>query len=329
MDDSLAYFCNKYCPEQPEKHVGWFDMDDPVVATYVNAIGRAMVISQLVSLDENLGRIFQRLRELELYDDSTIIFTTDNGANVATYGSNGKLRGIKGFATFGGVQTPTVIKSAGMAANSVFEGMFHITDWYSTLASIAGIDSVSRDRETDSIDQHEALKRGESVRPETMLHYDPFSYADVGLSPYISSPYGAIQVGKWNLVGGMPRITEFPPMWYSFVDNNLDEFVAEIVNRDEHWSVDPRNDGTSWWLCNVEEDPYQTRNLLRPEYFDDEIKAIYDELREKIEYYRDHHVADPLGERDPNGYPMCVPRNATDPVSCLWTPGWCDNEGYY
>ena len=128
--------------------------------------------------------------------------------------SDGKLRGIKGFATFGGVQTPTVIKSKGIAANSVFEGMFHITDWYSTLASIARLDLVrGRDGEVDSIDQHEALRKGESVRHETMLHYDPFSYADVGLSPYISSPYGAIQVGKWNLVGGMPRITEFPPMW--------------------------------------------------------------------------------------------------------------------
>ena len=49
VEDSLTFFCKKYCPEQPEKQVGWFDMDDPLVSNYVNAIGRAMVISQVHS----------------------------------------------------------------------------------------------------------------------------------------------------------------------------------------------------------------------------------------------------------------------------------------
>ena len=89
-----------------------------------------------------------------------------------------------------------------------------------------------------------------------MLHYDPFSYADLGLSPYISSPYGAIQgffrifdvffffiffqVGKWNVVGGMPNVTQFPPMWYEFADRpDLHDFVKDIVELDEHWAADP------------------------------------------------------------------------------------------
>ena len=88
-----------------------------------------------------------------------------------------------------------------------------------------------------------------------MLHYDPFSYADLGLSPYISSPYGAIQgfqdflnfifnfgflVGKWNVVGGMPNVTQFPPMWYEFADRpDLHDFVKDIVELDEHWGADP------------------------------------------------------------------------------------------
>ena len=55
----------------------------------------------------------------------------------------------------GGVQTPTVIKSAGIEAGSTFDGIFHITDWFATFGNIAG---YKPEGETDSIDQLEALK---------------------------------------------------------------------------------------------------------------------------------------------------------------------------
>ena len=55
----------------------------------------------------------------------------------------------------GGVQTPTVIKSAGIQAGSTFDGIFHITDWFATFGNIAG---YKPEGETDSIDQLEALK---------------------------------------------------------------------------------------------------------------------------------------------------------------------------
>ena len=63
-------------------------MSDPEVEYYINSIGRSVFIAQLVSLDQNLGRLFNKLKEANLYDDSTIVFTTDNGANVATYGTS-------------------------------------------------------------------------------------------------------------------------------------------------------------------------------------------------------------------------------------------------
>ena len=43
---------------------------------------------KLISLDENIGKLFDKLKAENLYDDSIIIFTTDNGANIATYGSS-------------------------------------------------------------------------------------------------------------------------------------------------------------------------------------------------------------------------------------------------
>ena len=48
------------------------------------------------------------------------------------------------------------------------------------------------------------------------------------------------KVGKWNVVGGMPNVTQFPPMWYEFADRpDLHDFVKDIVDLDEHWAADP------------------------------------------------------------------------------------------
>jgi len=325
VDNSLDRICNQYCPETEADDVGWFNMKDPEVAKYINGVGRSILISQLISLDQNIGRIFDKLQELDMYEDSTIIFTTDNGGNIGTYSSNDKLRGLKGYGMYGGVQTPTVIKSAGIKRNSTFEGIFHITDWLATFSELAEYE-VSNN--ADSINQLEALKNGKSIREEVMIHYDPFSYDDNGLSPYTTAPYGAIQVGKWNLVGGQPNTKPFPPLWYATVDNGLEDFVRDTIAMDEWDEADPRDEGQSWWLFNVDTDPYQTTNLLGPKFINEEYTQIYNDLRIKIEDYAKNSVADPIATRDGRGYPICVPRDSKDQSDCFWTPGWCDNNGY-
>ena len=73
------------------KYAGWFNMEDPAVAKYVNGVGRSVYIAQLMSLDENLGKVFEKLKNLGLYEDSTIVFTTDNGGNIVTYASSKSL----------------------------------------------------------------------------------------------------------------------------------------------------------------------------------------------------------------------------------------------
>ena len=137
---------------------------------------------------------------------------------------DGKLRGFKGFGFFGGVQTPTLIKSPGLEAGGHFTGLFHITDWFSTLLNLASINRTT----DDSFDQFDSLKfGGQGIRREVMIHYDPFSYEDLALAPYPTAPYGSIQVDQWSLVGGMPFSPKFPPMWYSFIDDENEGTVNQ------------------------------------------------------------------------------------------------------
>ena len=84
-----------------------------------------------------------------------------------------RLRGMKGWGLSGGVVTPTVIKAPDVVQGSTFDGIFHITDWFTTLANQALETPVESE---DSIDHYQALCENEPVRDDLMIHVDLFRY---------------------------------------------------------------------------------------------------------------------------------------------------------
>jgi arylsulfatase A-like enzyme len=57
-------------------------------------------------MDENIGRIFNKLQELELEDNTLVLFCSDNGAT--NVGSNGVLNGFKTSLWEGGHRVPAI-----------------------------------------------------------------------------------------------------------------------------------------------------------------------------------------------------------------------------
>ena len=47
IDQNAAQACLEVCSELDARETGWFDMENEQVAEYVNAVGRALVISQV------------------------------------------------------------------------------------------------------------------------------------------------------------------------------------------------------------------------------------------------------------------------------------------
>jgi arylsulfatase A-like enzyme len=67
--------------------------------------GRALNAAMTWSIDENVGKILQKLQDLKLLDNTLIIFTNDNGGQVnASYADNYPLRGMKGDVYEGGIR---------------------------------------------------------------------------------------------------------------------------------------------------------------------------------------------------------------------------------
>jgi len=80
-----------------------------------------------------------------LYDDTLIIFTSDNGGDVWGEGKayNGRLSGGKSKMWEGGIRVPSFIKGTKAApfnlpAGTTVNGLFDMTDWLPTLAHAMG-----------------------------------------------------------------------------------------------------------------------------------------------------------------------------------------------
>jgi arylsulfatase A-like enzyme len=93
-------------------------------------------------IDASTGRLLDKLRELNLADNTLVIFTSDNGPWLikgADSGSAGPLRGGKGSTWEGGVRVPTIAWWPGkIAANSSVDAVAGTIDLLPTAVALAG-----------------------------------------------------------------------------------------------------------------------------------------------------------------------------------------------
>ncbi|WP_217697128.1 arylsulfatase [Pseudocolwellia agarivorans] len=106
-------------------------------------------------LDKSVGTILSKLRELNIDDNTIVIFTSDNGphaeaGNIPEYfDSNGKYRGIKRDLYDGGIRVPMIVWGPGLIAeNKVTEHISYFGDFMATAAEFAG---VAVPENTDSV----------------------------------------------------------------------------------------------------------------------------------------------------------------------------------
>ena len=71
-----------------------------------------------------------------LEEDTVILFSSDNGGAGAKY--NKPLRGRKEFLYEGGTRVVSLLSGLGLPA-SLYSGMIHVTDWFATFMSLAGV----------------------------------------------------------------------------------------------------------------------------------------------------------------------------------------------
>jgi arylsulfatase A-like enzyme len=99
-------------------------------------------------LDDNVGVVMKWLKDQGLDQDTIVIFTTDNGAEVYTWPDGGTtpFAGAKGEVQDGGYRVPAIIKWPGhVPAGAVSNGLMSGLDWFPTLTAIAGNPNVTKE----------------------------------------------------------------------------------------------------------------------------------------------------------------------------------------
>merc|ERR1712037_370577 len=132
--------------------------------------------------------------ETGLYNDTLIVFTSDNGGAISHGASNWPLRGTKGTLFEGGTRAVTFVHAPHLTEKTgyVSNNLVHGTDWMPTLLSAAGYSgSASSNLGLDGVDQWEGLSRGEEGQRTEMVY-------NLKVSP-IS---GALRVGKHKIIFG-------------------------------------------------------------------------------------------------------------------------------
>ncbi|WP_437224008.1 sulfatase [Planctomicrobium sp. SH661] len=74
---------------------------------------RRNLATRLTAMDEGVGRVLDRLSELNLENETIVIFLSDNGAPPSTGSSNAPFRGRKATTWEGGIRIPFVIRWPG------------------------------------------------------------------------------------------------------------------------------------------------------------------------------------------------------------------------
>ncbi len=95
----------------------------------------------MAQMDDSVGAILQHIEDIGETDNTIVIFTTDNGAEVFTWPDGGMtpFKGTKGTSFEGGFRVPAIIRWPGhVKPGSVENGIFSGLDWFPTLLHAAG-----------------------------------------------------------------------------------------------------------------------------------------------------------------------------------------------
>jgi arylsulfatase A-like enzyme len=151
------------------------------------------------SVDESVGRVLRKLEELNLVNDSIVIFNSDNGGVVGRrhITSNEPLREEKATLYEGGIRVPLIVRWPGLIKpGSVSDIPVISTDFFPTIVEMSGAPAPRG--AMDGVSLVPLLRQqGGLQRSSIYWHYPHYNFHQ----PLIPTrPCGAIRKGEFKLI---------------------------------------------------------------------------------------------------------------------------------
>src|SRR6186713_800516 len=160
----------------------------------------------MAQLDDDIGIVMQKLKDLGVDDNTIVVFTTDNGTEVFTWPDGGQtpFAQSKGTVMEGGFRVPAMIRWPGkVPAGKVENGLISGLDWFPTFVAAAGNPNIV-----------EELKKGKDLGGTTYkVHLDSYNQMDMITGKGPSARHEIFYFGESTL--GAVRIDDFK---YRFID---------------------------------------------------------------------------------------------------------------
>lgn len=190
----IDYYQNKLASTVQKEPIQKEEHDALTVQNQVNPAYASMVHS----MDENIGRLLDRMTALGLEENTIIVFTSDNGGlttlpNRPAPTSVLPLRGGKGWCYEGGIRVPLIIQYPGLRNDSISHFPVISMDLYPTVLDLAGLPLLP-DQHQDGVSLKRHLIEGESQNRDVLYWHFPHYHGSQW------KPGAAIRKGEWKLI---------------------------------------------------------------------------------------------------------------------------------
>jgi len=183
----------------------WFNSTRMHVFTHLKPeslgkTGKGIHADGMVEHDGMVGELLKQLDDLGIANNTIVVYTTDNGAEIALWpdGAMTPFRSEKGTTWEGGFRIPMMVRWPGVVRpGTQYNEMISLIDWFPTLCAAAGIPDIK-----------ERMKTGFAAGGKTFkVHLDgynfmPFFKGETNQSPrdaiYYFDQGGNLNALRWN-----------------------------------------------------------------------------------------------------------------------------------
>lgn len=186
---------------------------------------RARLLALIEHMDAGIGKVIQSLKNTGAYENTIIMFASDNGGRLDLGANNGATRSGKGSMYEGGIKVPAGIFWPGKMATGVTVNQVYATmDIFPTVLEAAGVS------------YNKSMIDGISFYPLLLNKKDTFSERTIffcrreGDAEYGGKAIDAVRKGDWKLLQNYPFA---PRELYNLKEDPLEQNNLISTNKEK------------------------------------------------------------------------------------------------